>query len=116
MLINYLKCQISCLILKLLFRLRTRKKDGPRHYANSSLYYTLGKWQNTTLVELDLQEPDSEPLEDVPLVPDLWMNFLSSLLPNLEEQLVENLHQSSVMIFSAKSGKLLLSVGYEGVQ
>ena len=114
--ISYLKCQISCLILKLLFRLQTLRKGGLRHYANSSLYYTLGKWQDTTLAELDLLEPGSKLLEDVPLVPDLWTNFLSSLLPNLEEQLVENLHQSSVMIFSAKSGKLLLSVGYAGVQ
>ena len=114
--INCLKSRISCLILRLLFRLRIQKKGGPKHYANSWLYYILGKLQNTTLIEFDLREPGSKLLEDVPLVPDLWMNFLSSLSPSSEEQWVENLHQSSVTIFSAKSGKLLLSVEYEDLQ
>jgi hypothetical protein len=69
-----------------------------------------------TYPELDLQEPGSKLLEDVPLVQGLWMNFLNSLLPNLEQPQVENLHQSSVMIFCARSGKLLLWAEYGDLQ
>ena len=116
MLMSYLKCQTSCLLLKLLFLLQIRKKDGLKHYAKSSLYYTLGKLQSTTLAESVPLEPDSRLSEVELLDQDLWMNFLDLLLTSSEEPLVGNSHLSNVMIFSAKSGKLLLWVASDDQQ
>ena len=116
MFLNYLKCQSSCLLVKLLLWCRILKKDGLNHLDSSLLYYILVKFQGTTYPKLDLPELDSKYSEVVLLDPDLWKNFLSSLLPSLEEQLVVVCRPLSVTIFCAKSGKLLLWVESDAVQ
>jgi hypothetical protein len=68
----------------------------------------LVKFQGLTYPRFDLLEQDCELSADVLLDPDLWKNFIVSVCPNLEGQLVGVYHHSNVMIFSAKSGKLLL--------
>jgi hypothetical protein len=76
----------------------------------------LVKFQGLTYPRFDLLEQDSKLSEDVLLDPDLWKNFIVSVLPNLEGQLVGAYHHSNVMIFSAKSGKLLLWAEYDARQ
>ena len=116
MFLNYLKSRMSCLLVRLLLLCRILKKDGRNHLDNSLLYYILVKFQGMTYPKLDLRELDSKYSEGVLLDPDLWKNFLSSLLPNLEGQLVAVCHPLSVTIFCAKSGKLLLWAESDAVQ
>jgi hypothetical protein len=47
---------------------------------------------------------------------DLWKSFISSVLPSSKGQLVAVYHHWNAMIFSAKSGKLLLWAEYDAVQ
>jgi hypothetical protein len=76
----------------------------------------LARFQNLTSLELDQQEQDSKLSEDVLLDPDLWKNFIASVSSNSKEQLVAVSVPLSAMIFSAKSGKLLLWVESDGQQ
>ena len=116
MLRSYLKSRSSCLIVRVLLLCRILKKDGQNRFANSWLFYTLAKFQSSTYQEFDLPEQDSRPSVVVLLDPDLWKNFISSVLPSLKEQQVAVSLPLSAMIFCAKSGKLLLWVESDGVQ
>jgi hypothetical protein len=74
----------------------------------------LARFQNLTYLELDQRVQDSRPSVDELLDPDLWKNFIDSVSPSSKGQLVAVSVPLSAMIFSAKSGKLLLWAESDG--
>ena len=107
MLLNYLKFQTSCFLVKLLLWCRIVKKGGLNHFDNSSLFYTLARFQSTTCRKSDLRGLGLRLLEAEPLEHSHWKTSLSLLLVSSRQQLDESSVRWSVMTFYARSGKLL---------